>query len=249
MNIEAPHLGMYDFMYGRYLLKSYFDIEMQDGDYIEHAYNIYKEIGNAYKARYMHKALVGADCKVILPCNASIILYVSTGDQWDSKTNAIDWLDIQGIGNPYVRGFISRSGMNVMYNHQQRTITRAEGEYIPYSLEALGDRYSIKVDPIYIGQVLHVGYKGLCTDMDGNPSLYRKEAEAIAYRLAYMDVQRDVFKHIPAAMQILPMIKMKSDVAMAATKVPEHITQNEMNRVLSVMTSHDRKVYFSSYKI
>jgi hypothetical protein len=107
--------------------------------------------------------------------------------------------------------------MNVMHHHQQRTIARADGEYIPYSLESMGDRYVIIVDPIYIGSVIHIGYKGLCTDTDGHPSLYRKEAEAIANKLAYMDVQRDTFKRIPAAMQLLPIIKAQSDRSMAAT--------------------------------
>jgi len=35
---------------------------------------------------------------------------------------------------------------------------------------------------------------------------------------------------------------------MAAAKIPERMSQNELDKLLTARTSHDRKVYWSSYK-
>ena len=103
-------------------------------------------------------------------------------------------------------------------------------------------------DEKFVGQSGVCIYRGIVMDKDGNPLLTRKEAEAIAYRMAFLDTQKKAFMRDPVATQMLSYIQNEAGKKMAAAKIPEYISQNQWNRILSTMTRHDRKVFWSSYK-
>ena len=67
----------YDFMYGLFLLKDLFDIEIHEDDYLEKAYNIWRDIGNIATATHAFRFEVSDDAEVILPCNVEFIEVVS----------------------------------------------------------------------------------------------------------------------------------------------------------------------------
>ena len=85
-------------------------------------------------------------------------------------------------------------------------------------------------------------------DDDGNPCITRKEADAIAYKIAFIETQKRVFIGDPQASQLLPYIKGESAVKMQAAKIPEYLTQNFLDSLLDAKVSHGRKIFDSSYK-
>ena len=66
--------------------------------------------------------------------------------------------------------------------------------------------------------------------------------------MAFYDTQKKVFMNEQGAASKLDYIARESGRKMAAAKIPERMSQNEIDRLLTARTSHDRKVYWSSYK-
>lgn len=246
MQEEVPNIGAYDFMYGKFLLKAYFDIVMQEGDYIEHAYNSYKEIGNSNKSKYTYVGTVSDDRTIKLPCNLDSITSISTGADW-SDVQGISWNDHYNHSRS-MSSFMSGLGSNGINNHQQMLTTKARGEFVPYRLHREGDRLVATFTEEYVGQNIQIVYAGICVDSDGNPLLNRREAEAIAYRLALMVTQKKMFMGDPIATSLFQILDLKVGKKMQAAKLPDDVTENEWNRILAAAQSHNRKVYWSSYK-
>jgi hypothetical protein len=252
MSQEQAANPFYDFMYGKYLIQDYFDLQMHEDDYVERAYNIFRDIGNIATAIHAFEFEIGNSCVVDLPCNVEFIEAVSTGQEWrdDCGDNIIlfhaDHMNTPN--NNFFADAISNPSASRVNLSTQTSNLHPKGEFIPYELQgsAGGRRLSFTQD--CIGTKGVVIYRGICVDHDGNPLLARKEAEAIAYKLQFMDVQKKSFMGDPNAKSMLEYIKTESGRKMAAAKIPEYITQNHLNRMLSAMTRHDRKVFDSSYK-
>ena len=69
--------------------------------------------------------------------------------------------------------------------------------------------------------------------------------------MARIMLQKRIWMKDPGALQIWQALNvpMEAGRKMAAAKIPEYVSQNEWNRILTAMTSHNRKVYYSSYKL
>ncbi len=85
-------------------------------------------------------------------------------------------------------------------------------------------------------------------DDDGNPCVTRKESEAIAYKIAFIETQYKAYKGDVIASRSLGDIERKSGTKMQAAKIPEFLSQNFLDELLQAQTRHDRKVFNSSYK-
>lgn len=248
---EQAARNFYDFMYGKYLLKDLFDITLQDGDYLERAYNIWREIGNIATAIHAFEFEIDETREVQLPCNTEFVEAVSEGEHWVDRFGEhyhlfhADWnID----PNKFLADAIIRNPNKIRLDAQQSYL-HPDGEYIPYELRGTIGNLSLYFDEKFVGHRGVCIFRGVCVDDEGNPLLNRKEAEAIAYKLAFIDTQKKSFMRDPASVQLLPYIKPESERKMAAAKIPEYISQNQWNRVLSTMTRHDRKVFWSSYKL
>jgi len=246
---EQSGHGFYDFMYGKYLLKDFFDITIHEDDYVERAYNIWRDIGNIATAIHAFEFEIGESQTVKLPCNVEFIESVSEGSAGECPGNVIlyhaDW---NTDPNRYLADAITNPNANKLLIDKQDSRLHPEGEFIPYELHGTVGSYSLHFDATRKGLKGVVIYRGICVDDDGNPLLNRKEAEAIAYKMAFIDTQKKAFMGDQAAMNRLQYIKPESGRKMAAAKIPEYISQNQWNRMLSAMTRHDRKVFWSSYK-
>lgn len=92
-------------------------------------------------------------------------------------------------------------------------------------------------------------YRKQILDEEGFPYINSKEAEAIAAYCAYTDLYKQAIRtRDPNTYQMAQNIKLEWTRLCERARVPEKISQNDMNRILDVMTSFDRKSYGKSFK-
>jgi hypothetical protein len=245
---NKPNNPFYDFRYGQYLLRDLFDINIQDDDYLERAYNIYREINNVATGIHLCKFTIDDDCKVPMPCNLEYIEAVSS--EISDGDNVIvyeapNWND--NVSYTLMSDIIKYRVRNTF--NKDTLQLNPKGDFISYELRGTPGSYHLEFNEADKGREVYCIYRGIFMDHENNPLLHRKEAEAIAYKLALLDTQKKAFKGDNSAMQLLQMIETKSGIKMAAAKIAEHMTQNEIDQLLRAKTTHNRKVFWSSYKM
>jgi hypothetical protein len=86
-------------------------------------------------------------------------------------------------------------------------------------------------------------------DDDDLPIINDKEAVAIADYIAYTVKYKEALRNNnQTTFQMAQTIKKQWQIHCDAARVPEYVTQNEMNDLLEVMSSANRKVHGKSYK-
>ena len=245
---EQSTKGFYDFMYGKYLLKDYFDITLHEDDYVERAYGIFRDIGNIATSIHSFEFTVDSDLTVDLPCNVEFIDSVSHYTEGCAENTILWHADDTVNPNSFLPDVVLNPNASRIDMDDQDSHLHPKGEFMPYELGGRVGCYSLKFDESKAGLRGICIYRGICVDPDGNPLLTRKEAEAIAYKMAFIDTQKKAFMGDPAALNRIEYIKLESGRKMTAAKIPEYVSQNGWNRMLSAMTRHDRKVFWSSYK-
>jgi len=239
-----------NFLAPKFLLKSMFNIILQEEDYIEYAYRTWRKIGNIALATHCIKEPVPDNLEIELPCNVEFIEAVSTGDVYLNNTDDMVYYfdgtqNIRPVVNQYYYpDILADTHMNKV--SLSRTDMHPIGQLVPY--EILGCNKKILLKSPMKGQNVNIIYRGQILDDDGLPCLSPKETEAIAYYVAYIITQKNAFMKDPGAMQMLPMIKQEAEVRMAAAKIPEYVNQNFWEQVLSAKVRMDRKVFYNSYK-
>jgi hypothetical protein len=217
---------------------------------VEFGWHIYRnDIGNVAKTWHVFEGKPDKNRIIQLPCNVEYIESVSSNrvayNSLGRITISNDDVEPYYTYSPYILDLVDRDRYKT--KSLQQSITRPTGQFISYDLLPQ-NRIQLRHDnltdiPIY------VLYRGIILDHDGLPMLYLKESMAIASRLAFILTQRDVFKKIPGAAQILEYIKRESSRLTLACKSPEHMTQQDIDKLLDRQTSFDRKVYGRTYKI
>ena len=226
---------------------------MNEDDYIERSYNIFRDIGNIATSIHAFKFEVDNSLVVQLPCNVEFIEAVSTGDDSVDSFGAevTTWHADWGTDpNYYLPDVMNNPAVNKVNISNQESRLHPKGEFLAYNLQGTVGNYQLQFDESNIGTKGVCIYRGICVDDKGNPLLTRKEANAIAHKLAYIITQKRWFMDVGNGDQANKMqyIKAEAGRLMAAAKIPEYMNQNEIDRVFSALTSHDRKVYWSSYK-
>ena len=249
---EGASNGFYDFMYGKFLLSDFFDIHMQEDDYVERAYNVWRDIGNIATAVHAFEFTVDASGSVKLPCNMEFVEAVTAGNGWrDELGDSVilyqaDW---NTNSNQNLADAISSPNSNKISLSTETTL-HPKGEFIPYELHGTIGSYTLGFAKEFVGTSGVCIYRGTCVDKDGNPLLTRKETEAIAHKLAFIHLRKRIFMGDVAAAGIMQQTRLEQEYGrkMAAAKIPEYVPQNQWDRMFSAMTSHNRKVHWSSYK-
>lgn len=95
-----------------------------------------------------------------------------------------------------------------------------------------------------------VVYHGIIADEEtGLPLVTDKEIKALAAYVAYASLYREgIQKRNPDIMQFAQTIYADWLKLCNAARIPEHLSQNEMDSILDVKTRWDRKQYGRSYK-
>ena len=228
---------MNNFKYAITLAQMLYDVDINDMDtLIEVGLIAYNFIGN--KNTHLSYEIVSVDPRtgiVKLPCKADLVEAITYPniEDWNYTSNIKNFGDFNSFN---VEQYIEKSKQSVdpLYISGRLINYRREGNYI-YVTE--------KVDSVC------VLYHTESLDEDDLPLINDKEAVAIADYIAYTVKYKEALRtNNSAVFQMAQTIKKQWQIHCDAARVPEYVSQNEMNDLLEVLSSHNRKVHGRSYK-
>ena len=226
-----------NFKYAITLAQMLYDIDLNDMDtLIEIGLIAYNFIGN--KNTQLKAEIVNVDSKtglVKLPCKADLIEAITYPnlEDWNYTSNIKNFGDFNSLN---IEQYIEKSKQSTdpLYISGKLIKYRQEGNYI-YVTENID-----KVCILYHTEQL---------DEDDLPLINDKEAIAIADYIAYTIKYKEALRTNNSALfQMAQDIKRQWQFHCDAARVPEYVNQNEMNNLLEVTSSYNRKVHGRSYK-
>lgn len=228
---------MNNFKYAITLAQMMYDVDINDMDtLIEIGLIAYNFIGN--KNTYLQADLVTVDPKsglVKLPCKVDLIEAITypNVEDWNYTSNTKNFGDFKSLNvEQYIEN--AKQSIDPLYLRGRLVKYRREGNYI-YVTEPI-DQVCI----LYHSEQL---------DDDDLPLINDKEAVAIADYIAYTIKYKEALRsNNSAVFQMAQTIKKQWLLHCDAARVPEYVGQNEMNDLLEIASSHNRKVHGRSYK-
>lgn len=226
-----------NFKYAITLAQMLYDVDINDIEMlIEIGLIAYNFIGN--KNTQLKTEIVNVDSKtglVKLPCKADLIEAITYPnlEDWNYTSNIKNFGDFNSLN---IEQYIEKSKQSTdpLYISGKLIKYRQEGNYI-YVTENID-----KVCILYHTQQL---------DEDDLPLINDKEAIAIADYIAYTIKYKEALRTNNSALfQMAQDIKRQWQFHCDAARVPEYVNQNEMNNLLEVTSSYNRKVHGRSYK-
>lgn len=225
-----------NFYYAYTLANTLFGIELEEQDFEEIGLVAWNMIGN--KNTRLHRLNIKVDCddnnSVQLPCNLVEIESITRcGEDYQVTTNHTNY---DNYDSHFTESYIESLKRN-------KDPYYTSGGYVKY--EQVGDK-------IYLAQphpTITILYKGVELDEDGLPSLNDKEALAIATFCAFTHFRKQglILQNkgfLDSANFLSQDWLRKCDAA----RVPEYINQNEMNKIIDIKSSYDRKIFNKSFK-
>ena len=170
--------------------------------------------------------------KVDLPCNADLIEAVTAYPEDANRTSNIH----ETLDNTHIEEYIEQGkrATNALY---------MSGGYVKYHRE----QNTLLFDYPY--EQVNILYKGFIADDDGLPFLTDKEVDAIAAFLAYtVDFKAARVTRDKNAFEFAQVMNQEWKRLCSAARVPQSISQNEMDEILNVSASWDRKRFGKSFK-
>ena len=228
---------MNNFKYAISLAQMLYDIDINDMDtLIEIGLVAYNFIGN--KNTHLVEDIVNVDMRtglVNLPCKADLVEAITYPkiEDWNYTSNTKNFGDFNTLN---VEQYIEKSKQSVdpLYISGRFIKYRREGNYI-YVNE--------KVD------VVCVLYHMEQLDEEDLPLINDKEAIAIADYIAYTIKYKEALRSNNSnVFQMAQTIKKQWLLHCDAARVPEYVNQNEMNDLLEIASSYNRKVHGRSFK-
>lgn len=226
---------MNNFKYAITLAQMLYDIDINDMDtLIEIGLIAYNFIGN--KNTHLKSEIVDVKNGLVkIPCKADLIEAVTCPNEedWNYTSNIKNYGDIDTLN---IEQYIEKSKQNIdpLYISGKLIKYRREGNYI-----YVNDNID-KVCILYHTEQL---------DDDDLPMINDKEAIAIADYIAYTVKYKEAIRtNNSSVFQIAQTIKRSWLIHCDAARVPEYVNQNEMNDLLEITSSHNRKVHGRSYK-
>lgn len=222
-----------NFHYAISLAQMLYDIEGDMDDLEEIGLVAHNFIGNK-NTRLYRGTLDVINGVVELPCNCDIIEAVTyCGEDWNYTSNQNDNGD---RNSAYVENYIEgrKAFIDPFY---------ISGKYVKYKRSG---------DKLYIDSNLskvNILYQGIELDEDGLPVINDKEAIAIAEYIAYVYKYKEAIKtNNQTVFAMSQELKQQWLFHCDAARVPEYVSQEEMNKILDVISSWGRKTYGKSYK-
>lgn len=219
-------------------LKSLYGVNMQEDDFETIGFVAWKAIGNkltrTYRLTNVPVTKSGDSYYVQLPCNADIIEAVTINGESHQRTSSV-------LSNP-ANNSLAIETLNEGYKTNTGDLY-LQGQYIPFT--QIEDRlyFSNYCDSV------NILYYGIFADEFGLPFLNYKEVQAIAAYCAYTDMfKQGMMTRNGALLQLAQALEIKWKKLCSAARVPEYLSQNEMDQILDASTSWNRKMYGKSYK-
>lgn len=227
---------MNNFRYAISLAQMLYDVDINDMDtLIEIGLIAYGFIGNKSTQLKVEIVNVNKNGLVKLPCKVDLIEAITypNVEDWNYTSNVKNFGDFNSFN---IEQYIERSKQSIdpLY---------ISGHYVKYRREG---------DYIYVNEPIEqvcVLYHTEQLDEDDLPLINDKEAIAIADYIAYTVKYKEALRsNNSAVFQMAQTIKKQWMIHCDAARVPEYVSQNEVNDLLDVMSSHNRKVHGRSYK-
>lgn len=234
------------FMTASTRLNDRFNISYDDDTFIERAYWVWRQIGNI--ATEIKEAVVniGADLIVTLPQDCEFVKGLVSEDFQDARNFDGSYGDYQTTPKgkmPEVRPDPSTVSME---SNVRSTTSVVPGESVAYKIYP---GYLKVVSPMMAGQTASLLYYCIEKDPDGLPYLNDVEADTISIVLAKQELERRAFSGDMSAVNMLKWVSSQADIAMAAAKISdEKISDDDLDRLLDIKTSFDRKVHSSRFQ-
>ena len=212
--------------------------EISSDDFETIGLNAWDKIGNKDYKLYLYTAeplLISENEWILdLPCNADEIEAVTTGfEDFQKTSNSLNYTDTY---KGYIEGYIE----NRKYNTNPLYIS---GKYVKYRKEDNRLIFNYKYP------IINVLYKGYVADDEGLPFLTNKEVDAIALYCVYItDLKEARISKDKSTMEIAMYMKQEWLKACTQARIPDYINQNEMDEILNVASSWDRKRFGKSFK-
>lgn len=226
---------MNNFKYAISLAQMLYDIDINDMDtLIEIGLIAYGFIGN--KNTHLASQIVEVKNGIVkLPCKADLVEAITSPqiEDWSYTSNVKNYGDFNTLN---VEQYIERAKhvVDPLYISGRLIKYRREGDYIYVT------------EPV---QEVCVLYHTENLDEDDLPRINDKEAIAIADYIAYTVKYKEALRtNNSTTFQLAQTIKKQWLIHCDAARVPEYVNQNEMNDLLEVMSSSNRKVHGRSYK-
>lgn len=225
-----------NFHYAITLAQTLYDVEGDTEDLEEIGLVAYNFIGN--KNTQLHKKLLDVNCEdgsVQLPCGVDIIESVTYCgmEDWNHTSNIKEYGDVQSL---YTESYIE----------SQKAFLD------PYYISGKFVKYKRVGDKLYVNRGLSkviVLYHGEILDSDGLPEINDKEAIAIAEYIAYVIKYKEAIKtNNKYVLQQAQDLRQQWLFHCDAARVPEYVSQNEMDSILDAQSAWGRKMYGKSFK-
>lgn len=196
------------------------------------------KIGNKVYKLYLYTIEPSKDSNetyyVDLPCNVDQIEAVTAN--YEDYTRTSNKFLAANLQDGWIEGYIESRQYNTghLYSHGKFIKYRQEGNRL-----ILSDKFNL----------VHILYKGYVVDDDGLPFITWKEVEAIAAFCAYVnDFKKARLTRDQATFQMSQAMEMKWKQLCTQARIPDYLNQNEMDEILNVSTSWDRKRFGKSFK-
>ncbi len=227
---------MNNFHYAISLAQTLYGIEGDNDDLEEIGLVAYHFIGN--KNTRLYKAILDVNCidgTVQLPCNVDIIEAVTYcgPEDWGYTSNTKEFGDPESL---YAENYIE--GLKAFKD--------------PFYVSGKFVKYKRVGDVLYVDKGLgkvQILYHGILLDDDGLPEINDKEAIAIAEYIAYASKYKEALRTNNQNLLVIAQNLKKSWLLHCdAARVPEYVSQEEMDKILNVQSSWGRKFYNRSFK-
>lgn len=230
--------NIYNFYTAYSHLYDVYGVELNEDTFETLGMFAWNKIGNKQSRIYQIQLVPEVDAYsgwyISLPCNVDTVEAVTANYEDYQKTSSTQ--NFPGIMSMPTENHIEfeKYGTNDLY---------ISGKFLKY--RQTGDRLYF-TEPYNVVNIL---YKGVYSDEDGLPYLNIKEVDAIALYCVYTDGLKKARKtKDQATMQMAMADKQMWDKACSAARVPQSVSQNEMNQILDANSSWGRKMYGKSYK-
>jgi hypothetical protein len=216
----------------------FYGVEMNPIDFENIGLVAWDKIGNTRHRLYKYIVEPSIDdlgaYYIDLPCNCDIIESVTADYEEYQKTSPVHLAgDNQ---NGWIEGYIESRKFNT--NHLY-----SPGKFIKHIRE--GNR-------IYIADkfdVVKILYKGILADDTGLPYLNEKEVDAIGTFIAYSYLfKRAIVTKDKSTFELAKELESQWKLKVTQARVDDYINQNEMDEILNVASSWDRKRFGKSFK-
>ena len=231
---------MNNFHYVSVLLDEMYGIQMDDTNVEELGLIAWDLIGNKVTKLYKYSTVIDpVDNSVTLPCNAldlngdsCIELVTASYEDWNQNTNLTNFGDQS----------------TAFAEHYIESAKQYQG---PYYLPGKVLKYEQVQDKLYFthdyGRV-NILYKGVIADEEGLPELTDKEAMAIATFIAYNSKFKEGLRtNNGDIIKMSQMLEARWLKQCDQARV-KHLSQNDMDAILEVGSSWDRKRFGKGYK-